>query len=115
MRVVFVHGACVKDGSWWWHRTGELLAARGVAARAVAVYETVRAALTAPPDDIDAILIHSARGAEQVAALTANSHRADIAVFAISGAAAAPLRNLGFARVMAAPFPNEAALLDLLK
>ena len=31
MRVVFVHGACVKDGSWWWNRTGELLADRGVA------------------------------------------------------------------------------------
>ena len=30
MRVVFVHGACVRDGSWWWHRTGELLADRGV-------------------------------------------------------------------------------------
>lgn len=34
MRVVFVHGACVKDGSWWWHRTAELLAARGVASTA---------------------------------------------------------------------------------
>jgi pimeloyl-ACP methyl ester carboxylesterase len=31
MRVVFVHGACVKDGAWWWHRTAELLAERGVA------------------------------------------------------------------------------------
>src|SRR6476646_4467706 len=31
MRVVFVHGACVKDGSWWWHRTAELLAERDVA------------------------------------------------------------------------------------
>lgn len=31
MRVVFVHGACVKDGSWWWHRTAELLQERGVA------------------------------------------------------------------------------------
>ncbi|GAA2712083.1 alpha/beta hydrolase [Actinoplanes palleronii] len=30
MRVVFVHGACVKDGSWWWHRTGALLAEKGV-------------------------------------------------------------------------------------
>ena len=29
MRVVFVHGACVKDGSWWWHRTAELLAGAG--------------------------------------------------------------------------------------
>ena len=34
MRVVFVHGACVKDGSWWWHRSGELLAERRVASEA---------------------------------------------------------------------------------
>src|SRR5689334_22320408 len=31
MRVVFVHGACVKDGAWWWHPTAALLAERGVA------------------------------------------------------------------------------------
>jgi pimeloyl-ACP methyl ester carboxylesterase len=31
MRVVFVHGACVRDGAWWWHPTAELLAERGVA------------------------------------------------------------------------------------
>ncbi|WP_369199436.1 alpha/beta fold hydrolase [Streptomyces sp. PU-14G] len=30
MRVIFVHGACVRDGSWWWHRTAELLQERGV-------------------------------------------------------------------------------------
>ena len=30
MRVVFVHGACVRDGSWWWRPTAELLQARGV-------------------------------------------------------------------------------------
>ena len=30
MRVVFVHGACVQDGAWWWHRTAELLLERGV-------------------------------------------------------------------------------------
>ncbi|MCX4689401.1 alpha/beta hydrolase [Kitasatospora purpeofusca] len=30
MRVVFVHGACVRDGSWWWRRTAELLRERGV-------------------------------------------------------------------------------------
>lgn len=30
MRVVFVHGACVRDGSWWWHRTAELLREKGV-------------------------------------------------------------------------------------
>ncbi|WP_433832848.1 alpha/beta hydrolase [Actinoplanes sp. CA-015351] len=30
MRVVFVHGACVQNGSWWWHRTAALLADKGV-------------------------------------------------------------------------------------
>ncbi len=37
MRAVFVHGACVKDGSWWWHRTAELLAERGIASEAPAL------------------------------------------------------------------------------
>ncbi len=30
MRVVFVHGACVRDGSWWWRPTADLLEERGV-------------------------------------------------------------------------------------
>ena len=30
MRVVFVHGACVRDGGWWWHRTAAVLGERGV-------------------------------------------------------------------------------------
>ena len=30
MRVVFVHGACVRDGSWWWHRMAGLLQEQGV-------------------------------------------------------------------------------------
>jgi pimeloyl-ACP methyl ester carboxylesterase len=30
MRVVFIHGACVRDGAWWWHPTGDLLSARGI-------------------------------------------------------------------------------------
>ena len=37
MRVVFVHGACVRDGAWWWHRTAELLASGGVASEAPAL------------------------------------------------------------------------------
>ena len=37
MRVVFVHGACVQNGSWWWHRTAEPLLARGVASVAPAL------------------------------------------------------------------------------
>jgi hypothetical protein len=42
MRIVFVHGACVKDGSWWWHRTGELLAEQGLASEAPALPELRR-------------------------------------------------------------------------
>jgi pimeloyl-ACP methyl ester carboxylesterase len=37
MRVVFVHGACVRDGAWWWHRTAALLAQRGVGSEAPAL------------------------------------------------------------------------------
>ncbi len=37
MRVVFVHGACVRDGAWWWHRTGELLTERGISSVAPAL------------------------------------------------------------------------------
>ena len=35
MRVVFVHGALVFDGAWWWHRMVDPLAALGMATRAV--------------------------------------------------------------------------------
>jgi pimeloyl-ACP methyl ester carboxylesterase len=31
MRVVFVHGACVRDGAWWWHLTAQELAQHGIA------------------------------------------------------------------------------------
>ncbi|GII80652.1 hypothetical protein Sru01_56340 [Sphaerisporangium rufum] len=37
MRVVFVHGACVRDGAWWWSRVAALLGERGVASEAVAL------------------------------------------------------------------------------
>ena len=37
MRVVFVHGACVRDGAWWWHRTAPLLQAQGVTSVAPAL------------------------------------------------------------------------------
>jgi pimeloyl-ACP methyl ester carboxylesterase len=38
MDVIFVHGALVRDGSWWWHPTAELLEERtGVPSRALAL------------------------------------------------------------------------------
>jgi hypothetical protein len=35
MKVVFVHGALVFDGAWWWERMVEPLAALGMTTRAV--------------------------------------------------------------------------------
>jgi pimeloyl-ACP methyl ester carboxylesterase len=35
MKVVFVHGALVFDGAWWWHRMVEPLAALGLGTRTV--------------------------------------------------------------------------------
>jgi pimeloyl-ACP methyl ester carboxylesterase len=35
MEIVFVHGALVFDGAWWWHRMIEPLSALGLSSRAV--------------------------------------------------------------------------------
>ena len=35
MKIIFVHGALVFDGAWWWHRMVEPLAALGLGSRAV--------------------------------------------------------------------------------
>jgi uroporphyrinogen-III synthase len=91
-----------------------LLAARGVRARGVVVYET-RPVRADPPAGVDAVLIHSARAAQVIAELVAPDLAACLSVFAISEAAAAPLRFLPFAAVVVAPFPDEAGLLQLLK
>ncbi len=37
MRVVFVHGACVRDGDWWWSRTAEVLRGREITSVAPAL------------------------------------------------------------------------------
>ncbi len=37
MRVVFVHGACVRDGDWWWHLAAAHLRERGVSSVAPAL------------------------------------------------------------------------------
>lgn len=61
MRVVFVHGACVKDGEWWWQRTAALLAERGIPSFAPALPscgELGRAAGTTGPgltEDVAAV------------------------------------------------------------
>ncbi len=61
MRVVFVHGACVRDGSWWWHRMTGLLRERGVPSVAPALPSCGEAGLPAGaggpglPEDVGAV------------------------------------------------------------
>ncbi|MDR3510526.1 MAG: uroporphyrinogen-III synthase [Caulobacteraceae bacterium] len=93
-----------------------LLAERGLAATALAVYETLEAASPAPPERIGAVLIHSPKAARALAARLAGWPQASkIDAFAISEAAAAPLRRAGLRSVTAAPRPSEDSLLALLK
>ena len=50
MRIVFVHGACVRDGAWWWHRTDQLLQRHGVVSLAPALPSCGETGRPAGPD-----------------------------------------------------------------
>lgn len=102
----------------------QLLASSGVPASSRSIYETaalpapeaVTAALEAEPAEIDAVLVHSPRGARRVAELLASHPLAgELVAFCISPAAAAPLEPLNLREVHVAEFPNEASLLKLLE
>jgi len=86
------------------------LAAAGVRARAVALYETVP--VEGPAPSADAVLVHSPKAARLLASRLDPAEAPPVAC--LSAAAARPLAEVGFARVVAAPFPDEAALLKLL-
>ncbi len=70
MRVVFVHGAGVKDGGWWWHRTAELLQERGVQSVAPALPSCGEAGAAAGAggpglaEDVEAVRAVLQQGAE---------------------------------------------------
>ncbi|WP_405738885.1 alpha/beta hydrolase [Streptomyces sp. NBC_01525] len=56
MRVVFVHvRACVRDGSWWWHRTAELMQERGVPSVAPALPRPGGVGGPGLPEDVAAV------------------------------------------------------------
>jgi pimeloyl-ACP methyl ester carboxylesterase len=90
MRVVFVHGACVKDGPWWWHRTAELLAERGVASEAPALPscgETGRATDAQGPglaEDVAAVR-HVLTASDEPTVVVAHSYGGIITAEAASG------------------------------
>jgi uroporphyrinogen-III synthase len=94
-----------------------LLAARGVAVRTVAVYETVPAApakALKALDSIGTVLVHSPKAARQLAEQLDKDALKRLRFACISEAAAGPLLAAGAGDVQFAPFPNEAALLKLL-
>lgn len=90
MRVVFVHGACVRDGSWWWHRTGELLAERGVDSEAPALPscgetgESTGAAGPGLADDVTAVRQVLNRS-EEATVVVAHSYGGIVAAEAAAG------------------------------
>jgi uroporphyrinogen-III synthase len=98
------------------------LEAKGFVTRSAIVYSSspklpvneIRAALHDTPP-LEAVLVHSPRGGRQAARLLGRvPGAAALRVFAISPAAAAPLRAIELKSLDAAPFPTEAALLKLL-
>lgn len=92
-RVVFVHGACVQDGGWWWHRTAELLAERGVESQAPPLPSCGETGQAAGPDgpglaeDVAAVRAVLTAG-EEPTVVVAHSYGGIIASEALAGVAA---------------------------
>jgi uroporphyrinogen-III synthase len=104
---------------------GELLtplAAAGLTARRLALYESVprapAAATLAEFDSLEAVLLHSPRAARILAGLLAEHPAPGLRALCLSAAVAAPLAGLEPASVLGpvafAPRPTETDLLDLL-
>jgi len=88
------------------------LAAQGVTARALALYETLPMFPPKGMTPADAVLIHSPKAAERLAVVLGG--RPGPAAYCISPAAAAPLAGRPFARIAWAARPDEDSLLALL-
>ncbi|MFZ5668283.1 MAG: uroporphyrinogen-III synthase [Pseudomonadota bacterium] len=94
------------------------LAAVGVPARSLALYDSAPAA---PPADlledlarVDVVLVHSPRAARALAAVLRRRDAAHLRLLCLSAAVARPLARAKVREVARAPFPIEAALLNLI-
>jgi pimeloyl-ACP methyl ester carboxylesterase len=86
MDVVFVHGALVRDGAWWWHRTAELLRKRtGVQSRALALPSCGEAAPNDAPGGLVADAAALRRELDQVDAAIVVGHSYGGTVIAEAG------------------------------
>ena len=90
MRVVFVHGACVRDGAWWWHRTAALLEQRGVASVAPGLPSCGESGSSPGPDgpglseDVDAVGA-VLRGSDEPTVVVAHSYGGIVTAEAAAG------------------------------
>lgn len=87
------------------------LAAQGVTARPLALYETLPV-FPRPLGPIDAVLVHSPKAGERLAVVLGG--KPGPAAYCISAAAAAPLAGRPFADIRWADHPDEDSLLKLL-
>jgi pimeloyl-ACP methyl ester carboxylesterase len=99
MRVAFVHGACVRDGDWWWHLTAKALARRGISSVAPALPSCGEADRPAGPDgpglreDVAAVHAVLAEGSEPTV-VVGHSYGGIVAAEAAVGVAS--IRHLVF-------------------
>lgn len=109
--ILFPHGT---------QQAGDLLgelSAAGRRAKGLCLYETrptqPHLALTAPR--LDALILHSPRGAQAVVTLS-QTHQGlrGLPAFALSEAVAGPLHEARWQTIFVPPFPNDAALLNLV-
>ena len=94
------------------------LAAVGLGVRQTALYETVELApgeaLAARLPEIEGVLVHSAKAARALAAWLKQHPAPHLAAFCLSPQVARPLSRAALAIRVAAPAPNETALLSLI-
>lgn len=90
----------------------------GVEVRALTLYETapveLEPAQLAALAEVDVALVHSAKGARALAAVLAAHPQPGLKVLGLSKAVLAPLAGAQLAVLTSAPFPLEAALLNLI-
>ena len=90
MRIVFVHGACVKDGAWWWHPTAELLTKEGVVSETPALPSCGETGLTPDAqgprlaDDVAAVRL-ALTSSDEPTVVVAHSYGGIVAAEAAAG------------------------------
>ncbi len=94
------------------------LVAEGLEARGLALYDSV---VTSPPEDLlarletlDVVLLHSPRAARALARLLRGRDLPKLRLLCLSAAVAKPVARTKVREVVRAPFPIEAALLNLI-